>query len=63
MTEISINPTNKLITVTVNGEILAQSDKAVSLKKGSYPPVWYFPKSDINMDGLVASEKKQRLPS
>lgn len=62
MTEITITQSDTIVTATVNGEVLAQSDKAQLLKEGAYPPVWYFPKSDIKMDGLKASDKTTVCP-
>jgi uncharacterized protein (DUF427 family) len=62
MTDVTITPAAKTVTATVNGEIIATSAKAQILKEGAYPPMYYFPKSDVRMNLLAPSAKTTLCP-
>jgi uncharacterized protein (DUF427 family) len=62
MTDVSVTPSPRTIVATVNGDVIAESAKAQILKEGAYPPMFYFPKSDIRMNALTASEKSTLCP-
>ena len=49
-------------TVRAGGAVLAESENALELKEGSYPPVIYIPRDDIAMAFLDASDKTSHCP-
>ena len=42
---ITVQPTGKHVTVRVNGEVVAESDAALTLQESTYPAVQYIPSS------------------
>jgi len=48
--------------VRAGGAVLGESTNALELREGSYPPVVYFPRDDIAMDFLDASDKVTTCP-
>jgi uncharacterized protein (DUF427 family) len=46
---ITIEQTPSRVVVTVNGQVLADTREALSLKEASYPPVQYIPRKDVDM--------------
>jgi uncharacterized protein (DUF427 family) len=59
---ITITPIVGLVRVTAGGTPLGQSQNAVELKEGSYPPVVYVPREDIDMDRLIRTERATTCP-
>jgi len=49
-------------TVRVAGAVLGESTNALELLEGDYPPVVYFPKTDIAMAFLEPSDKTSTCP-
>lgn len=49
-------------TVRSGGAVLGETTNALELSEGDYPPVVYFPRSDIAMAMLDASEKTTHCP-
>jgi len=47
---IASNP-NK-VRVVFDGQVIAETDRALSLKEAAYPPVQYIPREDVRMDLL-----------
>ena len=43
-------------------EILADSDDALVLQEANYPPVVYFPRDDVSLTRLVATDSKTTCP-
>ena len=62
MAELKITPVDKEVVVTVNGVEIVRTRHALSLKEGAYKPVTYFPRDDIRMDCLSATEKTTHCP-
>ena len=62
MTDVSLTPAAKTVTATVNGEVIAESTKAQILKEGAYAPMYYFPKADVRMNALAATDKSTLCP-
>jgi uncharacterized protein (DUF427 family) len=50
------------VRVLVGGAIVAESTRAVTLKEGSYPPVLYIPREDVQMDYFDKTERTSRCP-
>jgi uncharacterized protein (DUF427 family) len=49
---ITIEPTGRHVTVRVNGEVVADTDAALTLQESTYAAVQYIPLSDVNGDLL-----------
>ncbi len=49
---ITVEPTGKHVTVRVNGEIVADTDNALTLQESTYPAVQYIPKGDVVQSAL-----------
>ena len=59
---ITITPIAGTVTVAVGSTVLGKSEKALELKEGSYPPVVYVPREDIDMDRLVRTKHTTSCP-
>ncbi|KIN73069.1 DUF427 domain-containing protein [Sulfitobacter guttiformis] len=59
---ITIRKAQGTWTVRAGGAVLGESAQALELVEGDYPPVIYFPRSDIAMAFLDASEKTSHCP-
>ena len=44
---ITIGPTDRHVTVRVNGELVAETDAALTLQESTYPAVQYVPLADV----------------
>jgi uncharacterized protein (DUF427 family) len=51
---ITVEPTGKHITVRVNGEVVAETDDALTLQESTYPAVHYIPLHDV-VEGVLTS--------
>lgn len=59
---ITVTPANGTWSVRAGGAVLGESDNALVLKEGDYPEVIYFPREDIAMEFLDASDKSTSCP-
>ena len=59
---ITVTPTGKHVTVRVNGELVAETDQALTLQESTYPAVQYIPLSDVVKDRLQASDTETYCP-
>ena len=59
---ITITKAEGTWSVRAGGAVLGESDNALELREGDYPPVIYFPREDIAMAFLDASEKTTHCP-
>lgn len=50
------------VVVTVAGEVVADTRKAVTLQEASYPPVQYIPLSDIELSRLEPTDTSTYCP-
>ena len=55
-------PAGSRVQVTLNGEVIADSRDAIRLEEGTYPAVYYLPRSDVKMDRLVRSNHRTHCP-
>jgi uncharacterized protein (DUF427 family) len=62
MAHITVTPATERVTVTAGGVELANSTNALVLAEGSYPPVHYIPKSDIEMARLTRTATASHCP-
>lgn len=59
---ITITKAEGTWSVRAGGAVLGESDNALELKEGDYAPVIYFPREDIAMAFLDASDKTTHCP-
>lgn len=59
---ITIRPAEGLWTVRAGGAVIVESKNALELSEGDYDPVIYFPRADIAMAFLDASDKTTTCP-
>jgi uncharacterized protein (DUF427 family) len=50
------------VTVQAGSTLLGISQRALELQEGSYPPVIYVPREDIDMDRLVRTDHATSCP-
>ncbi|MGZ9809999.1 DUF427 domain-containing protein [Pseudoroseicyclus sp. H15] len=59
---IKIRPAGGSWVVRAGGAVIGESDNALELTEGDYPPVIYFPRADIAMAFLEPSETTSTCP-
>ncbi|VEG37953.1 short-chain dehydrogenase of uncharacterised substrate specificity [Mycolicibacterium flavescens] len=59
---ITVEPTGRHVTVRVNGEIVADTDRALTLQESTYPAVQYIPLADVAKDKLRQSDTQTYCP-
>jgi uncharacterized protein (DUF427 family) len=59
---ISVEPFAGRVRVTHEGQVLADTQKALALREASYPPVYYLPRDDVRMDLLAGSSTSSHCP-
>ncbi|MEL6681755.1 MAG: DUF427 domain-containing protein [Pseudomonadota bacterium] len=59
---IKIRPATGTWVVRAAGAVLGESKQALELNEGDYPPVIYFPRSDIAMAFLEPSDTTTTCP-
>ena len=62
MTDIKIRPAGGTWVVRAAGAVIGESKNALELTEGDYPPVIYFPRSDIAMAFVDGSDTTSRCP-
>jgi uncharacterized protein (DUF427 family) len=59
---ITVVPTGRHVTVRVNGEVVAETDSALTLQESTYPAVQYVPLDDVVPSALTSSETTSYCP-
>ena len=59
---LTIEPSAKRVKVVFNGQVVADSDRALVLKETRLPPVYYLPRDDIAMAFLRATDHRTYCP-
>ncbi|MFK7868948.1 MAG: DUF427 domain-containing protein [Roseobacter sp.] len=59
---INIRKSEGTWTIRAGGAVLGESSNALELSEGDYPAVIYFPRSDIAMAFLDATDKSTHCP-
>ena len=59
---ITVTPTGKHVVVRVNGEVVAETDAALTLQESTYPAVQYVPLSDVVPSALTRSDTTTYCP-
>ena len=49
---ITIEPNPRRVVVTFGGRVLADTQRALTLREATYPAVQYIPRADVDMDLL-----------
>lgn len=59
---ITVEATGRHVTVRVNGEVVAETDDALTLQESTYPAVQYVPSSDVVESALRRSDTETYCP-
>ena len=59
---ITIEPNARRVRVVFNGETVADSADALTLREASLAPVFYFPREDVNMALLERTSRSTHCP-
>lgn len=59
---ITIKPASGTWVVRAGGAVIAESDNALELHEGDYPVTIYFPREDVAMAFLDASDQRSTCP-
>ena len=59
---ISIEPNPNRLVVTVAGQVVADTQDALTLREASYPPVHYVPRQDVRMASLTRTDHTTHCP-
>ena len=59
---ITVALTGRHVTVRVNGEVVAESDHALTLQESTYPAVQYIPLDDVVPSALTSSDTTTYCP-
>jgi uncharacterized protein (DUF427 family) len=59
---VDVLPTSRRVRVSLDGEELAESERAHVLYESGLPARWYFPREDVRLDRLEAFELTTRCP-
>lgn len=59
---ITVEPTGRHVTVRINGEVVAETDSALTLQESTYPAVQYIPRADVVAERLRPSDTETYCP-
>jgi uncharacterized protein (DUF427 family) len=59
---ITVTPTGRHVVVRMNGEVVAETDAALTLQESTYPAVQYVPLGDVAPSALVRSDATTYCP-
>lgn len=59
---ITIGPAEGTWVIRAGGAVLAETQRALALVEGGFPPVIYFPRDDVAMALLEPSETRSTCP-
>ena len=59
---ITVETNTKRVCVTWNGQVIADSRHALTLREATYPPVQYIPRADVKMALLKHSDHSTHCP-
>lgn len=59
---ITVTGTGRHVTVRVKGQVVADTDNALTLQEASYPAVQYIPLADVNREMLRRSDTSTYCP-
>ena len=59
---ITIEPNPNIVRVTFNGQIVADTMRALTLRESTYKPVFYIPREDVRMAVLQRTDHVTHCP-
>jgi uncharacterized protein (DUF427 family) len=59
---ITVEPSSARVVVTVEGKTVADTRSALTLQEADYPPVYYVPRSDVDMSLLERTDNATYCP-
>ena len=59
---ITITTNGKGVRVTLGGQVIAESTKALRLQESDYPVVFYLPSADVRTELLIPTPHVTRCP-
>lgn len=59
---ITVTPNPKRVRVSVGGEVIAETTRALTLKEASYPAVQYIPREDADPAKLKLTDRSSYCP-
>jgi uncharacterized protein (DUF427 family) len=59
---ITIKRAEGRVTVSVNGRVVVDTDKALTLREASYPEVFYLPMGDVDKTAIEPSTRTSYCP-
>jgi uncharacterized protein (DUF427 family) len=59
---ISTHPSDSTVRVEFNGEVLAESSRAIALEETGLPTRYYLPREDVRMDLLTPTDTSSHCP-
>jgi uncharacterized protein (DUF427 family) len=59
---ITTNPSESHVRVESNGQVLAESDRAVELHETGLPTRYYLPREDVRLDLLTPTDTTSHCP-
>ncbi len=59
---ITVTPTGRHVVVRVNGEVVAETDAALTLQESTYPAVQYVPLADVSPSVLTRTDTTTYCP-
>lgn len=59
---ITIAPNPRRVVVTFQGQVVADTRAALTLREASYPPVQYLPRADVEMSRLTRTDHATYCP-
>ncbi|CCD97112.1 conserved hypothetical protein [Bradyrhizobium sp. ORS 375] len=59
---ITITPNPRRVRVVAEGVVIADTNRALTLKEATYPAVHYVPRADANMTALQKTDRVTHCP-
>ena len=59
---ITVTPTGRRVTVRIGGEVIAETDRALTLQESNHPAVQYIPLVDVNQQLLTRTDTASYCP-
>lgn len=59
---VATAPAKVRVTVVFGGEVVADTQAAIRLEEGNYPPVYYVPRSDVKMEHFARTPHHTYCP-
>jgi uncharacterized protein (DUF427 family) len=59
---ITVTPTDGHVVARVGGQVIAESDRSLTLQEASYPPIQYLPLADVDPAVLRSTDHQTYCP-